>query len=153
MADPKWPYNHKSTVVATDIDWTRASPLAFGASHALWRRISQSDAKMLHTNERYKGVFMTLDPVVQVIVQDIAENGEKPEAKPRESKSDKAAEINDIITDLRRLARQAEGEDAGNAIRAIVEMAKIKGLYDVPEEDNAALAERLAAARRRINGI
>lgn len=149
MADPKWPYNHKSTVVATDIDWTRASPLAFNASHSLWRKVPKPDAASLVSEERFIGVFMTLDPAVQEILREAAKadpkvkRAEVRRLEQGEKKDDVIQRINDAI-------REAEDNgDIASKLRGLEMLAKIENvLTQKPVEDAVTIINVVTGVTR-----
>ena len=149
MADPKWPYNHKSTVVATDIDWTRASPLAFNAPHVLWRKVSKPDAASLVSEQRFVSVFMTLDPAVQQILRDASQadpkvkRAEVRRLEQGEKKDDVIQRINDAIQEAE------DNGDIASKLRGLEMLAKIENvLTQKPVEDAVTIINVVTGVTR-----
>jgi hypothetical protein len=154
--NPKhWPHDHKSGIVDREIDWLRASPLAFHAGPATWKRITQKAAHELIYDPKCKGIWMSLPQEVRDVVTAVDEPPvvtpeEKAVNKDKESKRQRRQEL---LSAMGIVAKLSEGDDNGVVLRALEAQAKLEGLYDTQDGDNTALAERLAAARRRLNGL
>ena len=150
MAKATWPNDHESKTVGTGIDWRAASPLAFRAPIAVWKRVAQQDALRLRDDPKYSPILKTLPEEVQIAIQEICNPPEKVQAAIEQATDQKRQWMQNVQN------VGSEANDGGEhmaQLRALEMIGKAIGVFDAPEQkDDAAIASRLAAARRRLSG-
>jgi ERCC4-type nuclease len=151
MSQNHWPHNHKSGVVANEIDWVKASPLAFHASQALWRRVSKKNALALIHDPKTRGIFTSLPADVQLTLTEIAEgedNKRKAAAAVKEQKQE--SEKEDILRRINEGIQEAEeAEDLQAKFKGLEMLAKVQQLLTTkPQEDPTIIIQVITGVTR-----
>jgi hypothetical protein len=144
-----WPHDHKSGMVDREIDWLRASPLAFHAGPPMWKRIPKKDARALMGEESLRGIWMSLPQEIQEIVKEVAEGEEAKQRKARKE-LDNTHEKNDILKQIRETITEAEdAEDLTAKLRGIELLAKVQNLLtQKPQEDPTIIINVISGVER-----
>ena len=148
--NPKhWPHDHKSGIVDREIDWLRASPLAFHAGPPVWKRIPQNAAKTLCQESSLRGIFMSLPPEIQGVVKEVADGEETKQRKARKE-LDNTHTKNDILKQIRDTINDAEeAEDLTAKLRGIELLAKVENLLtQKPQEDQTIIINVVSGVER-----
>lgn len=127
-----WPSDPKSTMVATGIDWTAASPLAFQAPISVWKRLTVNDALRLANDTRYKPIFKALPADVQSVVMSIAIKEDKLKEKLAED-----ATRDSILKEVDEAIKEAgDSDNIGAKLQGIKLKAELfQLLTKKPQED------------------
>lgn len=132
MAKATWPNDHESKTVGTGIDWRAASPLAFRAPIAVWKRVAQQDALRLRDDPKYSPILKTLPEEVQAVIHEIAD----AVAKKREAEASEANK-GTILAEIDQAIKEAEdGDDITAKLRGLELKAKLHQLLNPKTQED-----------------
>jgi hypothetical protein len=131
----KWPYNASGGQVALGIAWGDADPLAFQAKPHIWRKVSKEDAEKLRRDPRLTGIFRSLSPEIQEVVNAVAEARAAHPATPASSPKKRTVK-DDMIDRIEQIIADAESDDdITGRLKGVEMLAKIHALLNQKQPD------------------